>query len=131
PGELQRLAKRERKPEAVHQTKTERDHPPSLDSRADDVFERHVDDRGRNQQFDEWGEPQRCRCESLCRCDERDGMRNRERSDDCNQWPEPAHRDYEAKHEQEMVDAPQDVPEAELHECQRRLMPSRIEAYEA
>src|SRR5215213_9944815 len=43
-GELQRLAKRERKPEAVNETEAERQGPPPVDvGGPDDVLERHVE----------------------------------------------------------------------------------------
>ena len=44
-GELQRFAQREREAEAVHQAERERHHPAPVRAGADDVLERHVDDR--------------------------------------------------------------------------------------
>ena len=45
--------------------------------------------------------------------------------------PRLAERNHQAEHEQQVVDPVEDVREAELHESERRLMPSGIEPDEA
>ena len=55
----QRLPQCERETKTVHEAESEGDHPPSFDLRADDVLDRHVDDRKRDEHFHEWWKPKR------------------------------------------------------------------------
>ena len=140
-GELQRLAQREREAEAVNQPEAERDRPapvqraparrpvgaPAAGRAANDVLERHVDDRDGDQRLDQRRKPERVGREVVRRCDQRHRMRDRERRDDDDQRAEPAERDHQAEQEQQVIDAVEDVEEAVLDEAQRRLVPARIE----
>ena len=110
-GELKLLAQEEREPESVHDAEREGDHPSHLHGPADDVLERHVDDRGGDQRLDEGREPQGIRHEPVGRRDQRDRMREREGGDDDGERPQAPERRDEADEEQQVVDAAEDVPE--------------------
>ena len=95
-GELQGFAQREREAETVHQPERERDGPAPLDIAADDIFQRHVDDRHCDQRFDQRREPQCIGREAERRGDQRYRVRNGERGDDDDERPQPPERDYQA-----------------------------------
>ena len=57
-------------------------------------------------------------------------MRHGEGGDNDNQRPQAAERQHQAKQEQQVVDAVEDVKEAKLHETPGGLMPARIQANE-
>ncbi len=57
--ELERLAQGERKPEPVHEAEREREEPSPLDAHhAHDVFERHIEDRDRDERIDQRRKPE-------------------------------------------------------------------------
>src|SRR5579863_6039221 len=58
-------------------------------------------------------------------------MRDGERGDYSQQRTEAAERDHQAKEEQQVVGAVQDVLESQLDETRRRLLPSWIERHRA
>ena len=51
PGKLQCFPERKRESEAMNQAEAERNHPPAFYILCDDVLDRHVDDRHRDQRF--------------------------------------------------------------------------------
>ena len=99
--------------------------------RADDVLERHVDDRDGDQRLDERRKPQRVGREAERGRDQRDRVRDGEGGDDEHERPQAAERDHEAGDEQQVVGAVEDVQEARLDEAQRRLVPARVEPHQA
>src|SRR6266550_6029198 len=115
----------------MDEPESERDQPASLELGSDDVLERHIHDGERDQRFDQRRKPKRVWRESDRRRHEGDRVRDGERRHDGDEWPNLPERDDEAEDEQEMVDAVEDVREAELDEAQRGLMPSRIETDQA
>ena len=114
----------------MHEPERERDDPPPLDFRADNVLERHVHDRQRDEHLDERREPEGIGCETARRRDERDGVRDGERRDDRDQRAQPPKRDHQAEHEQQVIEPVEYVLEAERDEAQRRLVPPRVEPHE-
>ena len=128
--ELQRLAERERKAEAVHEPESEREQPAFSRLRPDDVLERHVDDGERDEGLDERRKPERAGRDAESGGDERDRVRDREGSDDGDQAPQRPQRDDETEEEEEVVDPVEDVREAERHEAQRGLVPAGVEPHE-
>src|SRR5262249_22701255 len=97
---------------------------------ADDVLERHVEDRGRNQRLDERREPERVRREIVRRREQRGRMRHREGGDDADQRAEAAERDDETEEKQQVIDAVEDVTESQADEAERRLMPAWIQLHQ-
>src|SRR5687768_2254628 len=128
--ELERLAQQKREAEAVHEPERERDRPPPLDLRANDVLERHVHNREGDQHLDQRWEPERVRGEPACRRNEGDRVRDRERRDDRDERARLAERNHETEDEQDVIDPVENVLDAEYDEAQRGLMPSRIETDE-
>ena len=129
-GELQRLAKGEREAEAVNEAEPERDEPAALELGSDDVLERHVDDRDRDEHLDERRKPQRARREAQRGREQGDGVRDGERRYDRDERTDPPEGDHEANDEQQVVDAVHDVPESQLHEPPERLAPARVEVHQ-
>src|ERR1700730_9791295 len=125
--ELKRLPEHERKTEPVHQAESERDHPPALHIATDDVLERHVDNRHRDQRFDERRKPQSGGHESEGGGDQRDGVRDGKRSDEHYQRAQPPERNHQAEDEKQVVGSVEDMQKAQLDKAQRSLVPSRIE----
>ena len=120
----------EREPESVHEPERERDDPPPLELRADDVLERHVHDRQRDQHFDQRRKPQRVRRQSVAdaisviECATvndvtiaisgrslRNGIT---RQNTNSRWSMPI----------------ENVLEPERHEAERRLVPARVQPHE-
>src|SRR5262249_24033072 len=58
-------------------------------------------------------------------------MSDRERRDDNDQRTQPGERDHQAKQEQQVVGAFENVPEAGHDELRRGMMPTRIEPHES
>src|SRR2546422_871726 len=114
--------KRLRPPRARRRERQGRGRGPA---RVNDVLERHVDDRGRDQRLDERREPQRVGREVVRRGNERDRMRNGERRHDRDKRPETAEWNHQAEQEQQVIDAVEDVEGSELDELQRGLTPAR------
>ena len=127
---LQRLPQCERETKTVHEAESEGDHPPSFDLRADDVLDRHVDDRKRDEHFHEWWKPKRIGRYAQGRSDEGDRVRDGERGHNQYQRTETAERNDETKKKEQMIDSIQDVKEAQLDEPQRRLVPTWIEPHQ-
>src|SRR5262249_50161843 len=101
-GELKRLAQREGKAEAVHQAEHEGDDPAPRNVATkrtkfliDDVFQRHVDDRHRDQRFYERREPERIRDKAEGRGDQRNRMPDGESGYDDDEGPQPPERNYQ------------------------------------
>ena len=111
----------------MHEAEAERDEPPPVQARTDDVLERHVDDGAGDEHLDERREPERVGPEVVGRGDERDRVRDGEGRDDGDQRAEAAERDDQAEQEQQVVGAVQNVLEAKLHEAPRGLEPARVE----
>ena len=113
PGELQFLLEAVRKAEAVDESEQhrEQDAPPKID--ADDVLERHVDDRQRDHRLDERREPRARWREIERRADQRERMRDRETGDDRQELAHAAQRNHQAKQEEQVVEAVEDVRDAE------------------
>src|SRR5262245_60238368 len=110
---LQRLAQGERESKTVYQSESERNHPPASCIAADDVFERHVNDRDGDQRFYQWRKPQRPGSEIKRGCDKRDRMCDGERCDDRNQRPESTKRNDETEQKQEMIRSSKNVEKTE------------------
>src|SRR5260370_34770267 len=131
-GELQGLPQGERKTKTVYQAKTKSHHPAALQAAAaGDVFERHVNDRNRDERFDQRRKPQKIWCEVVGRGEQRDRMRDGERSDDGNERAETAKWDYQTQQKKQMVGAVQNVEKTQVDKSQGRLMPPRVEADQA
>src|SRR5215212_2912405 len=109
PRELHGLAKREREAKPMDEPERERDEPSPLEPSADDVLERHVHNRQRDQDLDQRREPKSVGREAKRRGDEGDGMRDGERRDDRDERPHLPEWNDEAENEQQMVDAVEDV----------------------
>ena len=114
-GELQRLGERERETESVDQSEAERDEPPPIQLRTEDVLEGHEHDRERDEGLDEWREPERVGRQAERGGDQGDRMRHGERSDDGHERPEAPEGHDQTEEEEEVVDAVQNVLEAESH----------------
>ncbi len=99
--------------------------------RTDDVLERHVDDRRRDERLDERRKPQRVGREIERRGDERDRVRQREGRDHDQQRRQPAERDHEAEQEEQVIDAVQDMEKAQRDEASGGLVPAWIQADES
>src|SRR5260370_19999083 len=128
-GELQRLPQGERKTKTVHQAKTEGHYPAALQAAAaGDVFERHVNDRNRDERFNQRRKPEKIRCEIVGGGNQRDRMRDGERGDDGNERAETAKWDYQTQQKKQMVGAVQNVEKTQVDKSQGRLMPPRVEA---
>ena len=110
PGELHRLAQREREAEAVHEPEAERDQPrvarawrPTMFSSAMYTIDSAISTSisGGNQSAS-GAKPERRR-------DQRDRVRDGERRDDRDERPDLPERNDEAEDEQQVVDAVEDV----------------------
>ena len=115
----------------MHKTEAEREHPPPISPRTDDVLERHVDDRERNEHFDQRRKPKRIRRKAHRGGDERDRVRDGERGDDRDERPDAPNGNHETQHEQQVVDAAEYVRESQADEGERGLVPLRIELHQA
>ncbi|MFO1269882.1 MAG: hypothetical protein U1F67_25805 [Rubrivivax sp.] len=130
-GELQRFGKREREAEAVHEAEREGQHPALVRRGAEDVEQRHRDDRRGDGPLDERRKPQPLRRDAERRGAERQRMRQRERGGNDDERPQPPKRDRQARDEEQVVSAIENVREAFTHEAPRGLVPARIERDEA
>ena len=97
---LERLPQREGETEPVDEAECKRDQPPLLQPNAQDVLERHVDDRHRDERFHERLKPQRVWREVEGRGDERHRVRKRERGHDCHEWTDAAKRNHDTGEKQ-------------------------------
>src|SRR6478672_422987 len=113
-GELKLLLQLERKRETVHQPEHERDNPAPLHLRTDDVLERDIQNRNRDERFDERRKPQRVRTEAESGRDQGDRMRDREAGDDHRKRHDAPERDHETEQKEQMVGAGEYVQEAGL-----------------
>src|SRR5438270_13319907 len=98
---------------------------------SDDIFQRHIDDRRRDQGFDKGWKPQCVRSKVISRSNQRDGMRDRERSNDEHKLSQFSKRNHQAEEKQKMIRPVEDVKKPQFHKLQRRLMPSWIESNQA
>src|SRR5262249_35557347 len=134
--ELQRLAQRERKAEAVNEPERKRDDPAprhgtvAAERGTDDVLERHVEDGDGDERFDQRWEPEHIGGEAESRGQKCDRMRDRERGHNDDEEAQPSEWNHQACQKQEMIDALDDVPEAGHDKTQRGLMPARVELHE-
>src|SRR6185295_6181514 len=108
--------KRERKAKSVNESESKRDQPPSLEARADDILERHVHNRQRDQDLDQWRKPQSVGRKAEYRRDQRDRVRDRERGDDRDERSHLSERNDQANDEQQVVDTIENVREPERNE---------------
>ena len=118
-----------REPEAVHQAEQPGDQDAALDLDADDVLERHVDDRRGDRRLDERREPGAAGREVERRAEQRERVRDREHRDHRQDLPPSAQRDHQAEQEQEVVVAGQDVRDAEPDEAARGVQPARVQRH--
>src|SRR5262249_13168652 len=75
--------------------------------------------------------PQRVGRKVVGGSDQGDRMRDGKRSHDQHELTDSTKRNDQTEEKQQMIDAVQDVQESQLHELQRRLMPSRIEPHQS
>ena len=93
------------------------------------VFEGRVNDRDRDQHFHERTEPRALRGETESRAEQRDRVRQGEAGDDRKQRAHATERNDEAEHEQQMIEAGQDVLDAEPDKSACRTESARIEIH--
>ena len=104
-----------------------RDQPSPSEIGADDVLERHVDDRGCDRRLDEGREPRARRRQPIGRAEQGEGVGDREGGDDRHDLPQADERNHQAEQEEQVVDPAQDVRDAEHHEPRRGPVPGRVE----
>ena len=122
--ELEVLLQAVREAEAVHQAEQASDQHAPFEVDAHDVLERHVDDRCGDRRLDEGREPCARRREIEGRAQQRERMRDREDGDDRQDLPPAAQRNHQAKQEQQMIVAGEDVRDAEPDEAGRGANPA-------
>ena len=128
-GELQRVAQDEGKAESMHQAEEEGDDPAPGRMFDHDILQRHINDRDRDQGFDQGREPPHIRSIAIGRGDQGNGMGHREGGDDGNQGANAAERNDQAEQEEQMIDAFQDVMKAHHHEAACGVVPVGIQRH--
>src|SRR5438045_3230766 len=111
-GKLQRLAKREREPEAVNESEAESNRPSPIESGRHDIFERHVHNRDGDQRLDQRWEPQGARNEVEGGRQQCDRMSDRECRNDDDQRPQAPEWNHETQEEEEMIGAVENMNES-------------------
>ncbi len=115
----------------MHEAETEGEQPAPFEAGADDVLEGHPHDRERDERFDQGLKPEGAGREPHRGRDQRDRMRGGERGDDHDERADAPERDDEAEHEEQMIEALEDVAEAEPDESEEGLVPARVQRYQA
>src|SRR5438132_11203432 len=111
----------------MHQSETTCNKPTAAQVGANDVLDGRVNDRGGNRHFDEWREPGALGRQMKRGSEKRDGVCERESSDHGDKPAQAAERNDETEQKQQMVDAGQDVFDAEQDEAAGGVVPGRIE----
>ena len=130
-GELQRIAKSERKAKAVHQTEAERHHPAPSQVDPQRIFDGDVHDRERDQHADAHRKPWSRRHESQARQREREGVRHRKRRHGRHEIADAAIGQREDDEKQKMIEAVEKAKKAVGHKYPHGLNPTGIQMHDA
>ena len=115
----------------MHQAEDEGGDPASPRAGADQVLQRHGEDRDGDQPLHQRREPEAVRSQPEHGGREGQRVRHGEGGGDDHQRPQATERDHQAGDEQQVVGAVEDVEEALLDEAQCRLVPAGIEVHQA